>query len=122
MWNKVSGGRILQKKHFFAEIAYPVSDYYYKNNTIKGESKSMEPVQTKEVDQFIEHIDDHTKEITKSLRELIFQTSPNITEEMKWGKPCYIENGLVCYLQTAKKMRHIRIKQLDDIQPRKFLL
>ncbi|MGP4107671.1 DUF1801 domain-containing protein [Virgibacillus sp. L01] len=105
----------------------------------------MEPIQTKEVDQFIENLNGHTKEIIEKLREVIFQTSPNITEEMKWGKPCYIENGLVCYLQTAKnhvnlgfyfgatlkdkdnllegtgkKMRHIRVKQLDDIQPQKF--
>ncbi|SFE17223.1 hypothetical protein SAMN05216238_109103 [Lentibacillus persicus] len=99
----------------------------------------------KEVDQFIINSPENIQDIIRQLRKLIFETSPNITEEMKWGKPCYIENGLVCYLQTAKqhvnlgfyfgahlkdkdnllqgsgkKMRHIRVNQLNDIQPEQF--
>ncbi|MFD1040391.1 DUF1801 domain-containing protein [Virgibacillus byunsanensis] len=106
----------------------------------------MNPVKNKEVNQFIETLPDHTKELTNTLRKIIFEASDTITEEIKWGKPCYIENGLVCYLQTAKshvnlgfyfgatledkdnllegtgkKMRHIRVKKLEDIQTEKFI-
>ncbi|MEC5425440.1 DUF1801 domain-containing protein [Virgibacillus sp. C22-A2] len=98
-----------------------------------------------EVEEFLNGLPEHIREITVTLRNLIFDTSENIVEEMKWNKPCYIENGLVCYLQTAKghvnlgfyfgasledkdellegtgkKMRHIRVTSLEEIQPAKY--
>ena len=79
------------------------------------------------------------------MRNLIFETSDNFTEEIKWGKPSYGINQNICYLQasknhvnlgfysgasladkdnllegTGKQMRHIRIKKVDEIQPEKI--
>lgn len=106
----------------------------------------MQLNKSKEVDQFIEELPEHTQDLTKRLRELVFDTSQNLTEQMKWGMPCYSKTANICYLQTAKnhvnlgfyfgaflkdkenllegtgkKMRHIRIKKQEDILPEKFI-
>ena len=98
-----------------------------------------------EVDQFIEALPSDINEITTVLRNLIFETSGNFTEEIKWSKPSYGINQNICYLQasknhvnlgfysgasltdkdnllegTGKQMRHIRFKKLDEIQPAKI--
>lgn len=100
-----------------------------------------------QVDQFISELPDEIREITEALRKIIFDASPKLVEEYKWSMPNYSYNGLVCYLQTAKKhvnlgfnkgneledkdsdqllqgsgktMRHIRIKNMEDIQPEVF--
>ncbi|ASN03527.1 DUF1801 domain-containing protein [Virgibacillus necropolis] len=96
---------------------------------------------SKKVDLFIDNLSAPIKEIAIRLREIVFETSPDIQEKIKWGMPSYIENGMVCYIQTAKnhvnfgfyfgailtdrdsllegtgkKMRHIKIKKIEDIQ------
>ncbi|ARF15669.1 DUF1801 domain-containing protein [Sporosarcina ureae] len=98
---------------------------------------------TEEVDQFISDLPKDIKSITTTLRKIILESSPELTEEFKWSMPNYSYTGLVCYLQPAKKhvnlgfhrgnelvakdenkllqgtgktMRHIRIKQLEEIQ------
>lgn len=105
----------------------------------------VEKVRTiEEVDQYILNLPEEIQEITKALRKIILDASPNLIEEFKWSMPNYSSNGLVCYLQASKKhvnlgfhkgneleehdtkkvlqgsgktMRHIRIKKLEDIQP-----
>ncbi|PAV28227.1 hypothetical protein CIL05_17835 [Virgibacillus profundi] len=101
----------------------------------------------KEVDQYILNLPADIGEITGSLRELIFSSSPELIEEFKWSMPNYSCKGLVCYLQASKKhvnlgfqkgnelqekdvenllqgtgktMRHIRIKKMEDIKPEVF--
>ena len=39
----------------------------------------------------------------KQLRALILRADPRIVEEMKWSRPCYAINGLICYLFKAKQ-------------------
>lgn len=100
-----------------------------------------------EVDQFIVDLPDEIQNITVALRKIILDSSLELIEEFKWSMPNYSYNGLVCYLQTAKKhvnlgfqkgnelqekdinkllqgtgktMRHIRIKKIEDIQPEVF--
>ncbi|WP_267497958.1 DUF1801 domain-containing protein [Bacillus sp. REN16] len=108
----------------------------------------MEKTRTIEpVDQYILNLPEDIQNITKALRRMILDASPNLVEEYKWSMPNYTYNGLVCYLQASKKhvnlgfhrgielqehdtdqllrgsgkgMRHIRIKKLDDIQPEVF--
>jgi len=97
------------------------------------------------VNEYLGTLPESIQDITTNLRNLIIETSVNITEEIKWGMPSYSENGNVCYLQpskkhvnlgfyegasltdidsllegTGKQMRHIRIKKLEEIQPEKF--
>lgn len=45
----------------------------------------------KNVDEYIEKQKSPQKEVCSKLRELIFNTFPNIKEEMKWGVPSYAE-------------------------------
>lgn len=96
-------------------------------------------------DPFFDGLDGPVQETARKLRELIFDASENMVEEIKWSKPSYSHDGLVCYLQPAKthinfgfyqgaqledrggllegdgtKMRHIRIKRTADIQPELF--
>ncbi|MDF2855768.1 MAG: hypothetical protein K0Q87_1619 [Neobacillus sp.] len=100
-----------------------------------------------EVDQYIENLPDDIQKITEALRKIILDASPELIEEYKWSMPNYSYNGLVCYLQTAKKhvnlgfqkgnelveidsnkllqgtgktMRHIRIVKMEEIQPEAF--
>lgn len=107
-----------------------------------------ENVRTLEVvDQYIWGLPDDIQNITEELRNLILNSSPKLTEEYKWSMPNYSYNGLVCYLQASKKhvnlgfhrgnelldkdtnkllqgtgktMRHVRIKDMEDIQSEAF--
>lgn len=100
-----------------------------------------------EVDAFISELPDDIKEITTTLRKLILDASPKLVDAYKWSMPNYSYNGLVCYLQPAKKhvnlgftkgnelvgkdshnvlegsgktMRHIKIKKIEDIHSEIF--
>ncbi|MDV2684685.1 DUF1801 domain-containing protein [Alkalihalophilus lindianensis] len=99
-----------------------------------------------EVTKLIEALPEPIQDITNNLRVLIFKSSPEIIEEVKWSKPSYDQNGLVCYLAPAKKhvnlgfyqgsdltdkeavlqgtgkqMRHIQVKKIEDIKPDLFI-
>ncbi len=56
----------------------------------------------KKVDEYIEKLKSPQKEICSKLREIIFNTFPNIKEEMKWGVPSYAEGE---YYLVALKTR-----------------
>jgi uncharacterized protein YdhG (YjbR/CyaY superfamily) len=43
----------------------------------------------KEVDEYIEKQKSPQKETCLELRGIVFRTSPEIEEEMKWGAPTY---------------------------------
>jgi len=102
-----------------------------------------------EVDQLIEKLPDDITNITAALRKIILDSSPKLIEEYKWSMPNYSYNGLVCYIQpaknhvnlgffkgtelqdkdpnkllqgTAKMMRHIKIKKMEEIQPDAFTI
>ncbi len=102
----------------------------------------------KEVDQFMRDLPDDIQSITGTLRKIILNASSELVEEFKWSMPNYSYNGLVCYLQTAKKhvnlgfhkgnelqekdvnkllqgtgktMRHVRIEKDEDIQSEAFI-
>jgi hypothetical protein len=115
---------------------------------IEGEKLMSDKIRTiEEVDQYIENLPDDIQKITEALRKIILDASQEIIEEYKWSMPNYSYNGLVCYLQTAKKhvnlgfqkgnelveidsnkllqgtgktMRHIRIVKMEEIQPEAF--
>ncbi|WP_078382219.1 DUF1801 domain-containing protein [Sutcliffiella halmapala] len=95
-----------------------------------------------EVTDLIEKLPEHIQEITLNLRNIIFEASPELVEEIKWSKPSYAQSGLVCYLApaknhvnlgfyqgselndtegvlqgTGKQMRHIQVKKVENIRP-----
>lgn len=106
----------------------------------------MNPKENAEVTKLIESYPEEIQELLTNLRKLIFDASPEFTEEVKWSKPSYDLNGLVCYLAPAKKhvnlgfyqgaeisdpegllqgtgkqMRHIQVKKLEEIKPEAFI-
>jgi uncharacterized protein YdeI (YjbR/CyaY-like superfamily) len=55
------------------------------------------------VDEYIERSEDFAKPILKHLRELVHKASPEITEEIKWGFPNFVKNGIICSMASFKK-------------------
>ncbi|GAB3790228.1 DUF1801 domain-containing protein [Virgibacillus kimchii] len=106
----------------------------------------MDNSRSAKVDEYIDALPEDIKEMTESLRKLIHETDGELKEEIKWKMPCFSRSNTdICYLQTAKKhvnlgfysgaslqdennllegegkkMRHIRIRKMEDIQPEKF--
>ena len=79
--------------------------------------------------------------IAESLRRLILEADPDLSESIKWGNPTFERGGKVCYLAatkayvslgffngaaltdpegiiegTGKKMRHVKLRVLEDIR------
>lgn len=98
-----------------------------------------------QVDEWIEGLGEPVQAIVKRLRGVVFEAYPEIDEGIKWSKPSYSKEGLVCYMQTAKshvnfgfyrgteledrnnllegdgkKMRHVRIRKADEIDEEKL--
>ena len=98
---------------------------------------------SQEVNEYIEKQNSPQKEICRILREIILKTYPNIKEEMKWGVPYYgniyyfvalkthvnlgfsikkLDNDEIKLLEgTGKTMRHIKIKNMKDIEEEKIV-
>ena len=99
----------------------------------------------KTVDSWMEELDPSLREIAQTLGGLIRQAVPDISESIKWGTPNYAKSGNVCYLAanngyinlgffngaglnnpdgliegTGAKMRHIKVRRLEDIRPEVF--
>ena len=100
---------------------------------------------SKEVDRFIANLDPSFSEITKTLRDLIFDVEPMMEEKIKWKQPVYSLNGDVCYIGVFKNhidfgffngvklndpkgilegagvcLRYVRIHDKKDIQEKQF--
>ncbi len=96
----------------------------------------------KTVDEYIEKQKSPQKEICQELRRIVFQTFPQIKEEMKWGVPTYAKGkyyivalkdhvnlgfslrGLSkeeqkLFQGSGKTMRHIEIRSLKEINENK---
>ncbi len=93
-----------------------------------------------EVDAFVAKLKPPNKELAKALRKLVLEISP-MEEAVKWGFPHYSQNGGVCAIipykdhvnlefyrgtelddpnglleGTGKKLRHVKIRKLEDIK------
>ncbi len=98
-----------------------------------------------DVTNFIDNASEEQREVLEALRALVFEKSPKVKEQFKWGRPVYGLEKDFCYLKTAKKyvtlgffdfdkiktnkdllegtgkqMRHIKVSQLTDIAERKL--
>ena len=56
-----------------------------------------------DVDAYIEKSADFAKPILKRLRKLFHQASPAIREEMKWGAPHFVHQGIVGMMAAFKQ-------------------
>ena len=56
----------------------------------------------KTVDSWMEELGPSLREIAQTLRGIILQAVPDISESIKWGTPNYAKSGHVCYLAANK--------------------
>ena len=94
------------------------------------------------IDEYLEGLVAWKKDIAEELREVISTASPKLTEEVKWGFPCYTAGGkCICGFMamketvnfvlyqgaelddpsgliegTGKSMRHIKLRNRKDIR------
>ncbi|MGH9858363.1 MAG: DUF1801 domain-containing protein, partial [Acidobacteriota bacterium] len=50
---------------------------------------------SKNIDAYIDGLSDWRGEMLSSLRKLILEAAPDLTEEWKWRSPVWSSNGLV---------------------------
>ena len=97
------------------------------------------------VEAYLQRQPEDKQPILHSLRNLIKQTAPELTESLKWGYPTYSDKTNVIYLAAQKKhinfgfyqggsladpdkllegtgaqMRHIKVRKTEDIKPELF--
>lgn len=98
-----------------------------------------------QVEAFIQRAAPPVRPLLRQLRKLVRETLPEAREEIKWGRPVYSLNRIVCYLAAAreyaslgfyrgadlsasnvqlegegKKLRHVKVRKPEDIRPRVF--
>ena len=92
------------------------------------------------IDEWITALEPRLQPLAQALRQLIVEADPDLTEAIKWSNPVYEKHGKVCYLAatqtyvslgffngtaltdperrmegTGKKMRHAKVRSLEDI-------
>jgi hypothetical protein len=97
------------------------------------------------VDEFVGELEGWQAEIVSNLRELVMEVAPEAQEAFKWSQPVYEYNGPFSYIKvfdkhinfgfwrgvdlkdpegilqgSGKKMRHVPLKDLGDIQRERF--
>ena len=98
------------------------------------------------IDEYVEGLTDWKKDVAEELREIIRAASRELTEEVKWGWPCYTAGGkniccimnmrttvnFVLYLGaelddpsgliegTGKTMRHVKLRRIQDLRKPAF--
>ncbi|NMC77448.1 MAG: DUF1801 domain-containing protein [Candidatus Methanofastidiosa archaeon] len=100
---------------------------------------------SKEISEYINSLPEDKKEIVNALRSIILSVDPSLNESLKWKQPVYSKKGDICYIfptgghvnlgfyraielkdpkklleGTGKKLRHIKIKSLEDIDKEYF--
>ena len=106
----------------------------------KHTTHRIEMTTAKSTDSWLAGLAPPLRQIAESLRHLIIQACPSLTESIKWGNPVYEQDGKVCYLAagkgyislgffngaalsdpegiiegTGKRMRHVKFRELSEI-------
>jgi hypothetical protein len=99
----------------------------------------------KNVDGYIEGLEEWKAEIVSSVRQIVLETAPEAKESIKWAQPVYESNGPFAYIKAFKssvnfgfwrgvdlndpkgvlqgsgeKMRHVSLKSPEDIDEKLF--
>ena len=98
------------------------------------------------IDDYIESLADWQRVIAQKLREIVKTVRPKLTEDVKWGFPCYTAGGkCICSFMamketvnfvlyygaelddpgdliegTGKSMRHVKLRSVKDIRKPAF--
>lgn len=73
-------------------------------------------------DDWFSTLSEDQRSVLLELRRLILSTDERLVETIKWGQPCYSLNGLVCYLQKAKRYVTLGFQQGARLQDPERLL
>ena len=115
------------------------------NTCTQGHMTGGEIPPKKTVDSWMSEVSLELRSIAEALRQLVLRADPALTEAIKWGNPVYEKVGKVCLLVagrayvslgffngasltdpegliegTGKKMRHIKVRNLEDIWSDRF--
>jgi hypothetical protein len=99
----------------------------------------------KTVDEYIAGLDDWQGDVVSGLREIVLSAAPQAAEKIKWAQPVYEEKGPFSFIKAFKnhvnfgfwrgvqlpdpegllegsgeKMRHIKVRGLEDIKREPF--
>ena len=97
------------------------------------------------VDSWMAALEPDLRPVAEAIRKLVLAADPDLSEAIKWGDPTYEKQGRVCYLAatkayvslgffngagltdnqgriegTGKKMRHVKLRALSDIDQQQF--
>lgn len=75
-----------------------------------------------QIDAFIRRASPAVRPILRDLRELVRHELPEAKEEIKWGRPVYSLNRIVCYLAAAEDHANLGFYRGIDLQDPKGLL
>jgi hypothetical protein len=100
----------------------------------------------KTVDSYISGLNGWKAEVTSQVRDIVRRAAPQALESFKWSQPVYEVNGPFCYIKafknsvnfgfwrgndledpksllqgSGKKMRHVKLTALDDIDEEAFI-
>jgi hypothetical protein len=67
---------------------------------------------TELVSAHIEKLDEPTKEVVETLRQIILSTDPEIAEEIKWNAPSFYYSGEMKPFDPKEYRRHIIVMNL----------
>lgn len=95
----------------------------------------------KTVDEYVKSLDGWKRQVAESLRRIVHQAAPEAEEAIKWAQPVFSYGGPFAYFKALKesinfgfwrgadlddprgllegtgdKMRHVKIRSLDDLQ------
>lgn len=79
-------------------------------------------MQHPDVTDFIQRAPEEQRAILEEIRQLIFSTVPNATEQFKWKRPVYALEKDFCYVKTTKKHVTFGFFEADKIQTNQHLL
>jgi hypothetical protein len=76
----------------------------------------------KPVEPWIQGLKPESKAIVQPLHRLVLQAGPRLTAGLKWGRPFYSGNGMVCFIMVAKKHVNLGFVRGNDLKDPKNLL
>ena len=99
----------------------------------------------KTIESWMSQLEPDHRAVAEAIRKLVLEAEPNLSESIKWGNPTYEKQGRVCYLAatksyvslgffngagltdpdgriegTGKKMRHVKVRAMSDIDQQRF--
>ncbi|TLY10597.1 MAG: DUF1801 domain-containing protein [Thaumarchaeota archaeon] len=83
--------------------------------------RSVSGARKEDIDQLLKTYDPRVRELAQKLRRLVKKTLPGAAETVKWGNPVYMKLDSKLLEGTGKGIRHIKVRNEDDIKEAEFV-